>query len=225
MVNLTRIYTRTGDAGQTRLSDLSLTSKTDARVEAYGDVDEANSILGIVTALEALPQPILVTLRAIQNELFDVGADLSNPVVAEPKWEPLRITQDSVDRLEAWCDEYSEGLADLASFILPGGTPSSGYLHLARTVVRRAERHAWAAAQQYGFEVGGGEVPGGLNPLAITYLNRLSDLLFILGRVANSGHDVLWIPGKDREPAGERARRHRERIAASQAKQSGGERG
>ncbi|QIK73330.1 cob(I)yrinic acid a,c-diamide adenosyltransferase [Propioniciclava coleopterorum] len=217
MVNLTRIYTRTGDAGQTRLSDMSLTSKTDARVAAYGDVDEANSILGVVTALEALPQPILVTLRAIQNELFDVGADLSNPVVAEPKWEPLRVTAANVERLEAWCDEYSEGLPDLASFILPGGTPSAGYLHLARTVVRRAERAAWAAAQEYGFDVGAGEEPGGLNPLAITYLNRLSDLLFILARVANTGHDVLWIPGKDREPVGERAERHRARIRRSQA--------
>ena len=217
MVNLTRIYTRTGDAGQTRLSDLSSTAKTDPRVQAYGDVDEANSVLGIATALEALPQPIMVTLRTIQNELFDVGADLSNPVVAEPTWEPLRITQASIDRLEAWCDEYSDGLPDLASFILPGGTPSAGYLHLARTVVRRAERSAWAAAEEFGFEVGGEGVPGGLNPLAITYLNRLSDLLFILARVANTGHDVLWVPGKDREPAGERARRHRERIARSQA--------
>ena len=217
MVNLTRIYTRTGDAGQTRLSDLSLTAKTDPRVQAYGDVDEANSVLGIATALEALPQPIMVTLRTIQNELFDVGADLSNPVVAEPTWEPLRITQASIDRLEAWCDEYSDGLPDLASFILPGGTPSAGYLHLARTVVRRAERSAWAAAEQFGFEVGAEGVPGGLNPLAITYLNRLSDLLFILARVANTGHDVLWVPGKEREPVGERAKRHRERIARSQA--------
>lgn len=217
MVNLTRIYTRTGDAGQTRLSDMSLTHKTDARVEAYGDVDEANSILGIVTAWDALPRAIRETLRTIQNELFDVGADLSNPVVAEPAWEPLRITAASIDRLEAWCDEYSEGLPNLASFILPGGTPSAGYLHLARTVVRRAERSAWAAAQEYGLEVGDADTPGGLNPLAITYLNRLSDLLFILARVANSGNDVMWVPGKEREPVGERARRHRERIQQTQA--------
>ncbi|HRL48419.1 MAG TPA: cob(I)yrinic acid a,c-diamide adenosyltransferase [Propioniciclava sp.] len=217
MVNLTRIYTRTGDAGQTRLSDLSLTSKTDPRVQAYGDVDEANSVLGIVTTLEALPQPLMETLRTIQNELFDVGADLSNPVVPEPTWEPLRITQPSIDRLEAWCDEYSDDLASLASFILPGGTSSSAYLHLARTVVRRAERSAWAAALEYGLEDGEQQASGGLNPLAITYLNRLSDLLFILARVANSGHDVMWVPGKDREPAGERARKHRARIEAAQA--------
>jgi cob(I)alamin adenosyltransferase len=157
------------------------------------------------------------TLRTIQNELFDVGADLSNPVVPEPTWEPLRITQPSIDRLEAWCDEYSDDLASLASFILPGGTSSSAYLHLARTVVRRAERSAWAAALEYGLEDGEQQASGGLNPLAITYLNRLSDLLFILARVANSGHDVMWVPGKDREPAGERARKHRARIEAAQA--------
>lgn len=217
MVNLTRIYTRTGDAGQTRLSDMSLTSKTDARVEAYGDVDEANSILGVVTALGALPRSLWETLRTIQNELFDVGADLSNPMVSDPAWEPLRITAASIDRLEAWCDEYSEGLPNLVSFILPGGSPSAGYLHLARTVVRRAERSAWAAAREYGLDVGDTTTPGGLNPLAITYLNRLSDLLFILARVANSGNDVMWVPGKEREPVGERAKRHRERIEQKQA--------
>ncbi|RXW33313.1 cob(I)yrinic acid a,c-diamide adenosyltransferase [Propioniciclava flava] len=220
MVNLTRIYTRTGDAGETRLSDLSATTKTDPRVAAYGDVDEANSILGIVTALDALPQPLIVTLRTIQNELFDVGADLSNPVVPDPTWEPLRITQPSIDRLEAWCDEYTEGLSSLASFILPGGTQSSAYLHLARTVVRRAERSAWAAAQAYGLDDDVTVASGGLNPLAIAYLNRLSDLLFILARVANSGHDVMWVPGKDREPAGERARKHRARIEATQQSDS-----
>ena len=212
MVNLTRIYTRTGDAGSTRLSDMSETRKTDVRVEAYGQVDEANSVLGIALAV-GLPDAVAEVLTEVQNELFDVGADLATPVVPEPAWAPLRITQQSIDRLEAWCDEYSEGLADLASFILPGGTPSSGYLHLARTVVRRAERHAWAAAQQYGFEVGGGEVPGGLNPLAITYLNRLSDLLFILARAAGQqAGEVLWIPGKDREVTDPRAAKQRRRI-------------
>lgn len=218
MVNLTRIYTRTGDGGSTRLSDLSETRKTDPRVEAYGDVDEANAVLGLATTLGGLPDGVVEVLREVQNELFDLGADLSNPVVAEPKWEPLRIDQASIDRLEAWCDEFGAALPNLVSFILPGGSPGAAYLHLARTVVRRAERTGWAAAEAYGFEVARGEEPGGINPLALTYLNRLSDLLFILGRVANTdAGDVLWVPGKDRAPVGDRARRQREKIAAAQA--------
>ena len=217
MVNLTRIYTRTGDAGRTRLSDMSETSKTDLRVEAYGHVDEANSVLGIVTAQGEVPDDVLTVLREVQNELFDVGADLSTPVVTDPPWEPLRITQASVDRLESWCDEFSGMLGNLVSFILPGGTVAAAQLHLARTVVRRAERAGWAAAEAYGFEPGGEDVPGGVNPLALTYLNRLSDLLFILARVANvEVGDVLWIPGKDREPVGERAKRQREKIERAQ---------
>jgi len=215
MVNLTRIYTRTGDAGQTRLSDMSLASKTDPRVEAYGHVDEANSILGIVTALPELAGDLREMLRTVQNELFDVGADLSNPVVPEPAWEPLRIVQASVDRLEAWCDQYTEGLPELRSFILPGGNLPGAYLHLARTVVRRAERAGWVAAERYGLGVQGADAPGGVNPLALTYLNRLSDLLFIVSRVANGTADeVLWVPGKDREPTDARGRRQRERIRA-----------
>lgn len=217
MVNLTRIYTRTGDAGSTRLSDLSTTRKTDLRVEAYGHVDEANATIGLAVTLGGLPDAVVAVLREVSNELFDVGADLSNPLVAEPQWEPLRITQGSIDRLEAWCDEFSEGLPNLVSFILPGGTPGAAHLHLARTVVRRAERAGWAAAEAYGLEESTGEQPGGVNILALTYLNRLSDLLFILGRVANLGvGDVLWVPGKDREPVGERARRQREKIERAQ---------
>ena len=217
MVTLSKIYTRTGDAGTTRLSDNSEVPKTDLRVEAYGHVDEANAAIGVAVATGGLPPRLVEMLALISNELFDVGADLSNPLVTEPKWEPLRITQGSIDRLEAWCDEFSEPLPDLVSFILPGGTPGAAYLHLARTVVRRAERAGWAAADAYGLEATDGEEPGGVNVLALTYLNRLSDLLFILGRVANEGvGDVLWIPGKDREPLGERARRQREKIERAQ---------
>ncbi|MFT3877935.1 MAG: cob(I)yrinic acid a,c-diamide adenosyltransferase [Propioniciclava sp.] len=217
MVNLTRIYTRTGDAGSTRLSDMSLARKTDLRVAAYGDVDEANAVIGLAVTLGGLPDAVVEALREVQNEMFDLGADLSNPLVAEPSWEPLRITQASIDRLEAWCDEFGEDLGDLVSFILPGGTPGGAYLHQARTVVRRAERAAWAAAEAYGFETSTGEEPGGVNKLAITYLNRLSDLLFVLGRVANAeAGDVLWVPGKDREPAGERAQRQRAKIERAQ---------
>lgn len=217
MVNLTRIYTRTGDGGSTRLSDMSETRKTDLRVEAYGHVDEANSVIGLVTAGGEAPEPVVAALREIQNELFDVGADLSTPVVAEPAWEPLRITQPSIDRLEAWCDEFAGPLGNLASFILPGGTTASAQLHLARTVVRRAERAAWAAAEQYGFGEASQDAPGGLNPLAITYLNRLSDLLFVMARAANAEvGDVLWVPGKDRTPVDARAQRQRDRIERHQ---------
>lgn len=217
MVNLTRIYTRTGDAGSTRLSDMSLARKTDVRVAAYGDVDEANAVIGLAVTLGGLPDAVASALREVQNELFDLGADLSNPLMADPAWEPLRITQPSIDRLEAWCDEFGEPLGDLVSFILPGGTPGGAYLHQARTVVRRAERTAWGAAEAYGFETGSGDEPGGVNKLAITYLNRLSDLLFVLGRVANLGvGDVLWVPGKDREPIGARAQRQRAKIERAQ---------
>ena len=217
MVNLTRIYTRTGDAGSTRLSDMSTARKTDLRVEAYGHVDEANAVVGLAVTTGALPDEIVAVLREINNELFDVGADLSNPLVTEPQWEPLRITQASIDRLELWCDEFSDGLGNLVSFILPGGTAGAAWLHLARTVVRRAERAGWAAAEEYGLEATSGDAPGGVNVLALTYLNRLSDLFFILGRVANeSVGDVLWIPGKEREPLGERAKRQRDKIEKAQ---------
>lgn len=215
MVNLTRIYTRTGDAGHTRLSDASETTKTDPRVEAYGQVDEANAILGIITARGDLPEPVLAALRHIQNELFDVGADLSTPVVADPPWEPLRVVQPSIDRLEGWCDEFGDELPDLRSFILPGGSETAAFCHLARTVVRRAERAAWRAVEAYGTGPRHDERPGGVNPLALAYLNRLSDLMFIVSRVANQARgDVLWIPGTDRVPSEPRALAQRRRIDA-----------
>jgi cob(I)alamin adenosyltransferase len=203
MVRLTRIYTRTGDSGKTQLSDLSPISKTDPRVEAYGDVDEANSAIGIALASGGLSKDVATVLRAVQNEMFDVGADLSNPLrVADVAGAPpqLRITQEYIDRLEAWCDQFGDPLPNLKSFILPGGSPAAAELHLARTVVRRAERAAWLAVQAYGAEpIADKEQPGGVNTLAITYLNRLSDLLFILSRVVNGPDgDVLWIPGGDR---------------------------
>jgi cob(I)alamin adenosyltransferase len=200
MVNLTRIYTRTGDSGQTRLADMSLTDKTDPRVEAYGDVDEANSIIGVALATGALSGDVAATLGRIQNELFDAGADLSTPLAADPKYPPLRITADYVNRIEADCDSFGDPLPNLRSFILPGGTLAAAQLHVARTVVRRAERAGWAAVAHYGTEESGdSDSPGGVNPLALTYLNRLSDLLFILTRVVNgSAGDVLWIPGGER---------------------------
>lgn len=194
MVNLTRIYTRTGDAGQTRLADMSLTAKTDLRLGAYADVDEANATIGVALAHAGthggLDEDVVAALTRIQNDLFDVGADFATPVVAEPQYPPLRVEQEYVDRLEALCDRYNEGLENLRSFILSGGTVAAAHLHLARTVVRRAERSAWAAYEVHGDT---------MNPLAITYLNRLSDLLFILARHANRERgDVLWVPGGDR---------------------------
>lgn len=217
MVTLSRIYTRTGDAGKTRLSDMSEVAKTDARVEAYGAVDEANSMIGLALATGELPAEVAAALREVQNELFDVGADLSNPLAADPQWEPLRIVQPSIDRLEAWCDEFTASLPTLTSFILPGGTQAAALLHVARTIVRRAERAAWRIVEQYGTEVATGDEPGGANLLAITYLNRLSDLLFVLPRVVNAGDETLWIPGKDRPPTNPKAEKQRARIAAQQA--------
>jgi cob(I)alamin adenosyltransferase len=194
-VNLTRIYTRTGDSGETRLGDMSKTTKTDPRVAAYGDVDEANSAIGVAIAVGYLNSSLVLLLTRIQNDLFDVGADLSTPITPDPKYPPLRITQEYVDRLEGWCDEYNSRLTKLRSFVLPGGTPGAAYLNVARTVTRRAERSGWAAVEAHGPTV---------NLLALTYLNRLSDLLFILGRVANlsSGGDVLWVPGGERTELG-----------------------
>ena len=201
MVRLTRIYTRTGDGGETRLADMSVARKTDPRVEAYGDVDETNSVLGVALALGDLPSEVTAVLRTIQNELFDLGADLSKPLrPSDPEQPELRMTQEAIDRLEGWCDEFSAPLGSLRSFILPGGVAGAAQLHVARTVARRAERAAWVAAEAYGTEpVADPDRPGGVNPLAITYLNRLSDLLFILTRVVNGPEgDVLWIPGGQR---------------------------
>ena len=185
MVNLTRIYTRTGDDGSTALGDFSRTSKTDLRLEAYADVDEANSAIGVVLALGEPPAEVVEVLSRVQNELFDVGADLCTPLPAKG----LRVTQDYVDALEADCDRFNADLPNLRSFILPGGTKASALLHVARTVTRRAERATWRAFGEYG---------DSMNPLTTHYLNRLSDLLFILGRVANPGGDVLWVPGGER---------------------------
>ncbi len=190
MVNLTRIYTRTGDGGRTRLGDFSETAKTDLRLAAYADVDEANAHLGVALAQGGLAEDVVTLLTRVQNDLFDVGADFATPVVADPEHPPLRIEQEYVDRLEGWCDAYNEDLAPLRSFVLSGGTPGAALLHVARTVVRRAERSAWAAHAEHADT---------MNVLAITYLNRLSDLLFILARHANQEQgDVLWIPGGER---------------------------
>ena len=150
MVNLTRIYTRTGDGGETRLGDMSLTTKNDLRLHAYADVDESNAVIGVAIATGGLSAEVERVLTRIQNDLFDVGADLCTPVVADPEYPPLRIEQSYVDRLEAWCDEYNEQLPALRSFILNGGTPAAAQLHVARTVVRRAERAAWAAFEVHG---------------------------------------------------------------------------
>ena len=190
MVNLTRIYTRTGDGGRTNLGDLSTTSKNDTRLHAYADVDETNAQIGLAIAQGELADDVVTVLVHVQNDLFDVGADLCTPVVANPEFPPLRIEQEYVDRLEGWCDQYNESLPKLRSFILNGGTAGAALLHVARTVCRRAERSAWAAYDEHG------EV---MNVLAITYLNRLSDLLFILARDANKANgDVLWVPGGER---------------------------
>ena len=191
MVNLTRIYTRTGDDGTTSLGDMSRTGKNDPRLRAYADVDEANCAIGLALALAEFPEDVRTLLVAIQNDLFDVGADLCTPVVEQPEHPPLRVTEDYVDRLEHSCDEYNERLEPLRSFVLPGGSIAASQLHVARTVVRRAERSTWSAIDTY---------QGGMNPLTATYLNRLSDLLFILARVANTdaGGDVLWQPGANR---------------------------
>lgn len=200
MVNLTRIYTRTGDAGTTRLSDNSEAAKTDLRVEAYGTVDETNAAIGVAVALGGLPARVDEMLALIRNELFDVGADLSTPLHPSPEWPPLRIEQHSIDRLEAWCDELGEALPNLRSFILPGGTPSGAQLHVARTLCRRAERIAWHCVDHHGSEPSEERGAGGINLLAVTYLNRLSDLLFIMSRSTNGeAGDVLWVPGTDRE--------------------------
>ncbi|MDN3351757.1 cob(I)yrinic acid a,c-diamide adenosyltransferase [Actinomadura sp. DC4] len=188
-VVLSKIYTRTGDDGTTNLGDMSRTPKTDPRLTAYADVDEANSAIGAAIALGDLTEELAAVLQRVQNDLFDVGADLCTPVVEDPEFPPLRVTEEYVTRLEEACDTYNAGLPALRSFILPGGTPGGALLHIARTVVRRAERAAWAAF----------EVHDDMNPLTARYLNRLSDLLFILGRVANAERgDVLWKPGGER---------------------------
>ncbi len=188
MVNLTRIYTKTGDDGTTSLGDMSRTSKNDPRLEAFATVDEANSSIG-VAKIYVQDTVISNILTQIQNDLFDVGADLCTPVIDSPKVKPLRVTEKQVIYLESFIDIYNAQLESLRSFVLPAGTSGSSYLHVARTVVRRAERLTWNAIHQFG---------EGVNKDTAKYLNRLSDLLFVLARYENkSVGDVLWVPGKN----------------------------
>jgi cob(I)alamin adenosyltransferase len=191
MVNLTRIYTKTGDDGTTSLGDMSRTSKNDPRLEAYATVDEANSAIGVVLALGGIKDDEITKLLVrIQNDLFDVGADLCTPIVDNPTVEPLRVLESQIDYLEKQIDKYNESLQPLRTFVLPSGTPASALLHVARTVVRRAERNTWHAIHSFG---------GGVNPITAKYLNRLSDLLFVLARTANKEiGDQLWVPGANR---------------------------
>jgi cob(I)alamin adenosyltransferase len=179
-VNLTRIYTKLGDGGETHLGDMSRVPKTHPRIEAYGDVDELNAHIGVALALTDLPEPYAAWLRRVQNDLFDVGADLSVPHGGER--ERLRVSADQVTWLEGICDEVNATLQPLRSFVLPGGRPAAAQLHVCRTVCRRAERRALLVEDS--------------NPEVVRYLNRLSDLLFILSRGANAGEEPLWEPGR-----------------------------
>ncbi|HEX7405847.1 MAG TPA: cob(I)yrinic acid a,c-diamide adenosyltransferase, partial [Candidatus Nanopelagicaceae bacterium] len=173
MVHLTRIYTKTGDDGTTSLGDMSRTSKNDPRLEAYATVDEANSSIGVALASQELSEALHALLVRVQNDLFDVGADLCTPVSEAPAFEPLRVVESQITYLEEQIDRYNEDLLPLRSFILPSGTQTAALLHVARTVTRRAERCTWAAIHAFG---------AGVNPLTAKYLNRLSDLLFVLAR-------------------------------------------
>jgi cob(I)alamin adenosyltransferase len=184
-VNLTRIYTRLGDGGETHLGDMSRVPKTHPRIEAYGTADELNSHIGLLLTVDSLPETFVPWLQRIQNDLFDVGADISVPE-SESGRERLRVLPEQTAWLEARCDEVNAGLAPLKSFVLPGGTAAAAHLHICRTVCRRAERLAIAC---------GGEI----NAETVRYLNRLSDLLFILARAANGGAEPLWEPGRYRD--------------------------
>ncbi|RCV56156.1 cob(I)yrinic acid a,c-diamide adenosyltransferase [Marinitenerispora sediminis] len=192
-VVLSRIYTRVGDDGSTALGDGTRTAKTDPRLAAYADVEEANAAIGTALALGDPPDDVRALLGRIQNDLFDVGADLCCPVApaaSDPEFPPLRIDDDYVRRLEGACDTYNADLPTLRSFVLPGGSPTTALLHQARVVARRAERSTWAAIEAHGDTV---------NPVTARYLNRLSDLLFILCRVVARGTgEVLWKPGGER---------------------------
>lgn len=186
MVYLNRIYTRTGDDGTTGLGDGNRVSKTHPRIVAYGGVDELNSVIGIALCAD-LPDWIAERLREIQNDLFDLGADLCVPEgSSEPATTALRATPGQTERLEKWIDEANERLQPLTSFILPGGAPAAANLHHVRTVCRRIEIDVWKLAE---FE--------SINPQVLMYLNRLSDLLFVLARIANDdgARDILWVPG------------------------------
>ncbi|MDY6923963.1 MAG: cob(I)yrinic acid a,c-diamide adenosyltransferase [Pseudomonadota bacterium] len=190
MVVLNRIYTKTGDAGETRLASGEPVSKTDPRVEAYGAVDELNAVIGVARLHSGQNDRIDAMLARIQNELFDLGADLATPHDPAPKWEALRVLDSQVERLEQEIDWMNESQKPLDSFILPGGSPLSAHLHLARTVCRRAERDAVRAR----------EAGRDLSPPAIRYLNRLSDHLFVAARRANAhgADDIKWVPGATR---------------------------
>jgi cob(I)alamin adenosyltransferase len=188
-VRINRVYTKVGDKGTTALGDGTKVAKTSPRLAAYADVDEANAAIGLVLAVGQPTDDVAAVLKAVQNDMFDVGADLCTPIVENPPYEPLRITEAYVERLEGWIDEFNERLPKLTSFILPGGTAAAAFLHQARTVTRRAERGAWALVEVE---------PETTNTLAAKYLNRLSDLLFVLCRVANPDGDVLWTPGAGR---------------------------
>ncbi|WP_182908413.1 cob(I)yrinic acid a,c-diamide adenosyltransferase [Microbispora sp. H13382] len=187
-VVLSKIYTKTGDDGTTALGDMSRTRKTDPRLTAYADVEEANAAIGVALATGGLPEEVTAVLSRVQNELFDVGADLCTPVVETPEFPPLRVEEPYVAWLEEQCDRFNAELKPLRSFILPGGAPPAAFLHLARTIVRRSERSAWAALEAH----------DDVNPLTAKYLNRLSDLMFILCRVASAGDELLWKPGGTR---------------------------
>jgi len=190
-VHLTRIYTRTGDAGTTALGNGERVPKTDPRIAAYADVDECNAAIGSALALGNLADEVRTVLTVVQNDLFDVGADLCNPISPDPKYPPLRVTEDYITRLEGWCDEFNARLSKLDSFILPGGKPGAALLHVARTIARRAERATFTLLEADEERT---------SKLPAQYLNRLSDLLFILARVANSegANDIKWVPGANR---------------------------
>jgi cob(I)alamin adenosyltransferase len=206
MVKLTKIYTRTGDEGLTGLSNFSRVRKTDPRIEAYADVDEANSAIGVAVSLaqNEFDKETLDLLSQIQNDLFDLGADLSNPLNEHYEYEPLRVDAIWIDALEEAIDKYNAELEKLDSFIIPGGSGLAAGLHLARTVVRRAERATWHAIEAHGTEPGKkGHTNGGVSLTAVKYLNRLSDLLFVLARYANIKHggDIKWVPAANRREA------------------------
>jgi cob(I)alamin adenosyltransferase len=184
-VNLTRIYTRLGDGGETHLGDMSRVPKTHPRIETYGTVDELSAHIGVALAIGELPDSYADWLRRIQNDLFDIGADVAVPLDEPSGRERLRVSAEQVAWLEQRCDEVNETLAPLKSFVLPGGTVGAAQLHVCRTVCRRAERLAVACGDL-------------LNPEVVRYLNRLSDLLFILSRGANEGREPLWEPGQYR---------------------------
>ena len=188
MVNLTRIYTRTGDEGETRLANSAVVPKTDPRLEACGAVDEANCVVGLALAA-GVPDDVAAVLAIVQNELFDIGADLTTPGGSS-------VQTEAVTQLETWCDQFNVTLPVMRSFVLPGGTPGAAQLHIARTVVRRAERAAWVASDEVGLTSDGAIAGmGGLNPVVLVYLNRLSDLLFILARYTNQlagAAEALW---------------------------------